>query len=94
VPATERAETLKKKTFDLSSSEFEQMRTAPSIQTPSSKSSSFQFNNDYLANRDPLKEFFALVKLYSFYEFLDLSICEVKQSSHEHHLYHKLKHSL
>jgi hypothetical protein len=69
VPATERAETLKKKTFDLRSSEFEQMRTAPSIQTPSSKSSSFQFNNDYLANRDPLKEFFALVKLNLFMSF-------------------------
>jgi len=37
------------------------MRTAPSIQTPSSKSSSFQFNLDYMASRDPLKEFFALV---------------------------------
>ena len=41
MPATEKAENSKKKTFDLGSSEFEQMRTAPSIQTPSSKSSSF-----------------------------------------------------
>eukprot|EP00347_Sterkiella_histriomuscorum_P022697 403337496 len=62
VPATEKAENLNKK-FDLTQSEFENLKTAPSIQTPSSKSSSFlkdQFVNEYMLNRDPLKEFFTL----------------------------------
>jgi len=58
------------------------MRTAPSIQTPSSKSSSFQFNLDYMASRDPLKEFFALtcqsVKLNSPHMNI---ICTINQNS-------------
>ncbi|CDW88805.1 UNKNOWN [Stylonychia lemnae] len=66
VPATEKADGQKKK-FDLTQqSDFEQMRTAPSIQTPSSKSSFFmkdQLTNDYFMNRDPMKEFFALVSI-------------------------------
>lgn len=63
-PATERADLTKKKTFDLQPNELEHLKTATSVLTPSSKSSSFlkeQFNNDYLTNRDPMKEFFALV---------------------------------
>ena len=48
--------------------DFEHLRTVSSILTPSSKSSSLlkehTINNDYYQNRDPMKEFFALVRNY------------------------------
>jgi hypothetical protein len=64
VPATEKADNLTKK-FDLTrgGGEFENLQTSPSIHTPSSKSSSFM-KDDYMMNRDPLKEFFALVSIH------------------------------
>lgn len=59
-PSTVKA--TKTKQFEINT-EIEHLNTQPSIKTPSSSKNSFRdlLANEYYANRDPMKEFFALV---------------------------------
>jgi len=75
-PSTVKA--TKTKQFEINT-EIEHMNTQPSIKTPSSSKNSFRdlLANEYYANRDPMKEFFALVRIIILvltYYFIDLLI--------------------